>query len=109
MDCGPSVVAHVHGDCRTDGRVRLTLRLDRLGRGVKSLCPQRETANMADDPILRRARLRSQIPRMLITDGDSPIAEPLAKQALTRRGAGFCRRRAILALGTQPRGVGCDA
>ena len=53
MDCGPSVVTHVHGDCRTDGRVRLTLRLDRLGRGVMIALPAEETANMADDPILR--------------------------------------------------------
>ena len=56
------MVAHVHGDCRTDGRVRLTLRLDRLGRGVMIALPAEETANMADDPILREHRLRSQIP-----------------------------------------------
>jgi NAD(P)-dependent dehydrogenase (short-subunit alcohol dehydrogenase family)/uncharacterized OB-fold protein len=82
MDCGPSVVAHVHGDCRTDGRVRLTLRLDRLGRGVMIALPAEETANMADDPILREHGCDPKFRRMLITDGDSPIAEPLAKQAL---------------------------
>ena len=82
MDCGPSVVAHVHGDCRTDGRVRLTLRLDRLGRGVMIALPAEETANMADDPILREHGCDPKFRRMLITDGDSPIAEPLAQQAL---------------------------
>lgn len=82
MDCGPSVVAHLHGDCQTDSRVRLALKLDRLGRGVMVALPAEETANMADDPILRELSCDPKFRRLLITDGDSPVGQALAAQAV---------------------------
>jgi NAD(P)-dependent dehydrogenase (short-subunit alcohol dehydrogenase family)/uncharacterized OB-fold protein len=82
MDCGPSVVAHLHGDCQSEGRIRLSLKLDRLGRGVMVALPVEETANMADDPILREHSCDPKFRRMLITDGDSPVAQALVTQAV---------------------------
>jgi NAD(P)-dependent dehydrogenase (short-subunit alcohol dehydrogenase family)/uncharacterized OB-fold protein len=82
MDCGPSVLAHLHGDCQSEGRVRLTLKLDRLGRGVMVALPAEETADMADDPILREYGCDPKFRRMLITDGDSPVGQALAAQAV---------------------------
>jgi NAD(P)-dependent dehydrogenase (short-subunit alcohol dehydrogenase family)/uncharacterized OB-fold protein len=82
MDCGPSVLAHLHGDCQSEGRVRLTLKLDRLGRGVMVALPAQETPNMADDPILREHGCDPKFRRMLITDGDSPVGQALAAQAV---------------------------
>jgi NAD(P)-dependent dehydrogenase (short-subunit alcohol dehydrogenase family)/uncharacterized OB-fold protein len=82
MDCGPSILAHLHGDCQSEGRVRLTLKLDRLGRGVMVALPIEETANMADDPMLREHSCDPKFRRMLITDGASPIGQALAVQAV---------------------------
>jgi NAD(P)-dependent dehydrogenase (short-subunit alcohol dehydrogenase family)/uncharacterized OB-fold protein len=82
MDCGPSVLAHLHGDCQSEGRVRLILKLDRLGRGVMVALPAEETADMADDPILREYGCDPKFRRMLITDGDSSVGQALAAQAI---------------------------
>jgi NAD(P)-dependent dehydrogenase (short-subunit alcohol dehydrogenase family)/uncharacterized OB-fold protein len=82
MDCGPSVLAHLHGDCQSEGRVRLTLKLDRLGRGVMVALPALETADMADDPMLREHSCDPKFRRILITDGDSPVGQALAAQAV---------------------------
>jgi NAD(P)-dependent dehydrogenase (short-subunit alcohol dehydrogenase family)/uncharacterized OB-fold protein len=82
LDCGPSVLAHLHRGCQSEGRVRLSLKLDRLGRGVMVALPARETADMADDPILREYGCDPKFRRMLITDGDSRVGQALAAQAV---------------------------
>jgi NAD(P)-dependent dehydrogenase (short-subunit alcohol dehydrogenase family)/uncharacterized OB-fold protein len=82
MDCGPSVLAHLHGGCQSEGRVRLSLKLDRWGRGVMVALPAQETADMADDPILREYGCDPKFRRMLITDGDSRVGQALAAQAV---------------------------
>src|SRR5262249_27769017 len=53
LDAGPAIVAHLHGDTVEGGRVALALKLDKSGSAVVIALPEKETANMADDPHLR--------------------------------------------------------
>ncbi len=73
MAAGPSVVAHVHGDCRDGDKVRLALKLDRSGQAVILALPQQATPNMADDKILRETSCDPKFRRVLVTDGKSAV------------------------------------
>ena len=84
LDCGPSVIAHLHGDA-TD-RVRMTLRLDKSGQAVMLAMPAEDTPTMQDDPILREMTCDPSDRRVLITDGRSAIGQAMAA-ALTQAGA----------------------
>jgi uncharacterized OB-fold protein len=53
LDCGPSVIAHLHGEVAPGARVRMTLRLDKSGQGVMLAIPAEDTPTMQDDPQLR--------------------------------------------------------
>jgi len=87
LDCGPSVIAHLHGDCDGPGvPLRLSLQLDRAGQAVFFAHPISETPNMEDDPQWRELTADPKHRRVLITDGRSPVAVTLA-QALKRAGA----------------------
>jgi NAD(P)-dependent dehydrogenase (short-subunit alcohol dehydrogenase family)/uncharacterized OB-fold protein len=79
LDAGPSVVAHVHGDCIEGQRVRLAFMLDKSGQVVAFCLPERETPNMADDPQLRELTLDPKYRRVLITDGRSDVGQAAAK------------------------------
>ena len=51
LDCGPSVVTHLHGECAGAGsRVTLSLQLDKSGQAVFFAKPVSETPHMEDDP-----------------------------------------------------------
>lgn len=87
LDCGPSVVTHLHGDCAGIGRrVQLSLQLDRSGNAVFFARPASETPHMEDDPQWRELVADPKHRRVLITDGRSPVALPLAA-ALKKAGA----------------------
>lgn len=73
MAVGPSVVAHVHGDCRDGDNVRLALKLDRSGQAVILALPQQATPNMADDKIVRETSCDPKFRRVLVTDGKSAV------------------------------------
>jgi NAD(P)-dependent dehydrogenase (short-subunit alcohol dehydrogenase family)/uncharacterized OB-fold protein len=79
LDCGPSVMCHVHGDCVTGTPVRLINRLDKAGQGTLIALPVEDTPNMADDPHLRELTCDPKFRRVLITDGRSPSGQALAK------------------------------
>lgn len=86
MDCGPTIIAHVHGDCKKGGRVTLWNKLDRSGQAVLLAVPEERTPDMEDDPQLRAMSADPKHRRVLITDGRNPNAPALAK-ALTEAGA----------------------
>ncbi|KGD87357.1 SDR family NAD(P)-dependent oxidoreductase [Rhizobium sp. YS-1r] len=87
LDCGPSIVTHLHGDCGGPGnRVVLSLQLDRGGQAVFFAKPIPETPNMEDDLQWRELTADPKHRRVLITDGRSPAAVALA-QALKKAGA----------------------
>ncbi len=87
LDCGPTVVAHLHGACGANGcRLSLSLQLDRAGQAVFFAHPMEEVPNMSDDPQWRELTCDPKYRRVLITDGRSPVALPLV-QALMKAGA----------------------
>ncbi|MFK7964890.1 MAG: SDR family NAD(P)-dependent oxidoreductase [Burkholderiaceae bacterium] len=80
LDAGPTVVAHLHGDCdKAPAQVKVSAGLDRAGQGVLMAFPVTETANMADDPQLRELTSNPKFRRALVTDGKTAVG-----QAITR-------------------------
>lgn len=86
LDAGPVVVAHLHGDVAEGDRTRLALMIDRSGAPVMVTLPREETANMADDPMLRELTSDPKYRRALVTDGRHAIGQAVAK-ALADAGA----------------------
>jgi NAD(P)-dependent dehydrogenase (short-subunit alcohol dehydrogenase family)/uncharacterized OB-fold protein len=79
LDCGPSVVAHLHRDVSVGQRVRMTLRLDRSGQGVMLAMPEQGSPDMLDDPILREFTCDPRGRRVLVTDGRNAFGQAMAK------------------------------
>lgn len=82
MAAGPSVIAHVHGDCRDGEPVRLSLKLDRSGQAVMIALPVQATPNMEDDPTLRETSCDPKFRRALVTDGKTPVGMAAARALL---------------------------
>src|SRR6185437_3008547 len=79
LDCGPSVVAHLHGDLREGERVRLQFKLDKSGQAIAMALPTADTPNMADDPQWRELTSDPKYRRVLITDGRTAVGQALAR------------------------------
>lgn len=80
LDCGPSVVAHLHGDvARAPSHVRVAARLDRAGQAVLVAFPSEETPNMADDRRLREFTCDPKFRKVLITDAKTPLGQQLVR------------------------------
>lgn len=79
LDCGPSIVTHLHGDAREGERVRMEFKLDRSGQAVAIALPERDTPNMADDPEWRELTCDPKFRRVLITDGRTAVGQAMAK------------------------------
>jgi NAD(P)-dependent dehydrogenase (short-subunit alcohol dehydrogenase family)/uncharacterized OB-fold protein len=86
LDCGPTVVAHLHGDCREREPVRMALKLDKTGEAAMFALPAKDTPDMADDKALREMTATPKFRRALVTDGRGPLGQAMAK-ALLRAGA----------------------
>jgi len=78
LDCGPSMICHVHGDCESQGNVRMINRLDKSGHGVLFALPEKEIPAMEDDPQLRELTCSPKFRRILITDARSESGQALA-------------------------------
>jgi NAD(P)-dependent dehydrogenase (short-subunit alcohol dehydrogenase family) len=86
LDAGPSVLAHVHGDCTAPSRVRVRAHLDKSGQAALIALPTEDTANMADDPMLREMTSDPKFRKVLVTDGKSAVGQAVAK-AMIEAGA----------------------
>ena len=87
LDCGPVVVAHLHGAIgAATARVTVAARLDRAGQAVIVALPDKETANMADDVRLREFTCDPKFRKVLVTDGKTATGQALVK-ALAEAGA----------------------
>ena len=100
LDAGPTVIVHLHGDVgspppfagagraaeQTAVRVRVGARLDRAGAAVLIGFPPEETANMADDKMLREMASDPRFRKILVTDGKTEVGQALVK-ALVKAGA----------------------
>ncbi|MBL0373360.1 OB-fold domain-containing protein [Rhizobium sp. KVB221] len=56
LDCGPSVIAHLHGDCNPDDRVRLVIELDEADQGAMFAMPAADLPDRLDDRQLKTFR-----------------------------------------------------
>jgi len=87
LDAGPSLLVHLHGDCAgAPSRVRVRAHLDKSGRAVLIALPAGDTANMADDPMLREMTSDPKFRKILVTDGKSAVGQATAR-ALVEAGA----------------------
>ncbi|MAU96085.1 MAG: short-chain dehydrogenase [Fulvimarina sp.] len=79
LDCGPSVVTHLHRDVAVPGRVRMVLKLDRSGNAVMMALPTTWSAPMADDPELRELTASPKFRRVLVTDARTPTGQAVVE------------------------------
>jgi len=80
LDCGPTVVAHLHGSIKNvPEKVKVRAMLDRAGQAVLVALPDKETPNMADDRQLREFTCDPKFRKVLITDGKSAVGQYLTK------------------------------
>ena len=81
LDCGPSLVTHLHGDVGAPPqKVIVGSRLDRAGRGVFIATPENEVPNMADDRQLREMTCDPRFRKVLITDGKSELGQAMVRE-----------------------------
>ncbi len=77
LDCGPTVVAHLHAGALEKVRVRAML--DRAGQAVIVALPQKENGDMADDRQLREFTCDPRNRKILITDGKTAVGQALVQ------------------------------
>jgi NAD(P)-dependent dehydrogenase (short-subunit alcohol dehydrogenase family)/uncharacterized OB-fold protein len=81
LDCGPSVVAHLHGDCPgAPSRLRVTSTLDRAGQAVLVAFPEQESPSMTDDRQLREMTCDPRQRKILVTEGKSAVGRAMIEQ-----------------------------
>ena len=78
-DAGPSMVAHLAGDCVAGARVRLALGIDRAGNAAVTARPERPTTNPEDDRQLREMAFDPGDRRVLVVDGKTELGLALVR------------------------------
>ncbi|HEU4353299.1 MAG TPA: zinc ribbon domain-containing protein, partial [Burkholderiales bacterium] len=78
LECGPTVVAHLH-EAATQ-RVRVRAMLDRAGQAVIAALPDKENADMAEDRQLREFTCDPKQRKVLITDGKAALGQALVRE-----------------------------
>lgn len=87
LDCGPSVVAHLHGGVASPGTpVRLNLCLDRAGCAVLVAFALEEVIDLANDKQLSHLSCDPRSRKVLVTNAESPTGIALVT-ALSAAGA----------------------
>ena len=78
LDCGPTVVAHLHQS--VGQRVRVRAMLDRAGQAVIAALPDKENTDMADDRQLREFTCDPRQRKVLVTDGKTALGQALVRE-----------------------------
>jgi NAD(P)-dependent dehydrogenase (short-subunit alcohol dehydrogenase family) len=78
LECGPTVVAHLH-EAATQ-RVRVRTMLDRAGQAVIVALPDKENADMAEDRQLREFTCHPKQRKILVTDGKTTLGQALVRE-----------------------------
>jgi NAD(P)-dependent dehydrogenase (short-subunit alcohol dehydrogenase family)/uncharacterized OB-fold protein len=86
MECGPTLVTHLHADCEEGRPVVMSFQLDKSGQAVAFAHPERETPNMADDRQWREMTADPKFRRVLVTNGRSIVGQEMVA-ALKAAGA----------------------
>jgi NAD(P)-dependent dehydrogenase (short-subunit alcohol dehydrogenase family)/uncharacterized OB-fold protein len=84
LDCGPTVVAHLHQAVKD--RVSIRAVLDRAGQAVIAALPEKENADMAEDRQLREFTCDPRHRKVLVTDGKTRLGQELV-HSLAKAGA----------------------
>jgi NAD(P)-dependent dehydrogenase (short-subunit alcohol dehydrogenase family)/uncharacterized OB-fold protein len=84
LDCGPTVVAHLHAEALEKVRVRAML--DRAGQAVIVALPEKENGDMADDRQLREFTCDPRHRKILVADGKTAVGQALV-QGFAKSGA----------------------
>jgi NAD(P)-dependent dehydrogenase (short-subunit alcohol dehydrogenase family)/uncharacterized OB-fold protein len=86
LDCGPTVVAHLHGGVsKAPARVRVAAPLDPAGQAVLVAFPEtektadKEKFDMAEDRQLREFTCDPKFRKVLVTDGKTALGQALVK------------------------------
>jgi len=80
LDCGPTVVVHLHGDVPAPpARVCVGARLDKAGMAVLTGFPDKDVPNMADDRQLREMTCDPKFRKVLVTDGKTAVGQALVR------------------------------
>lgn len=78
LDCGPVIIAHLHGDCPpAPTRVRVRASLDRAGQAALIAIPEKDTPDMSDDRQLREMTCDPKFRKVLITDAKTALGQAL--------------------------------
>jgi NAD(P)-dependent dehydrogenase (short-subunit alcohol dehydrogenase family) len=77
LDCGPTVVAHLHASASK--RVLVRAMLDRAGQAVLAALPDKENVDMASDRQLREFTCDPKHRKVLVTDGKTGVGQALVK------------------------------
>ena len=78
LDCGATVVAHLHEDCpAAPARVRVVAGLDRAGQAVLAALPGEGETAMSDDPLLRELTCDPRFRKVLVTDGKTAVGQAI--------------------------------
>jgi NAD(P)-dependent dehydrogenase (short-subunit alcohol dehydrogenase family)/uncharacterized OB-fold protein len=83
LDCGPTVVAHLHESVAQ--RVRVRAMLDRAGQAVIAALPDKETSDMAEDRQLREFTCDPKQRKVLVTDGKTATGQALVKEMVSAK------------------------
>jgi NAD(P)-dependent dehydrogenase (short-subunit alcohol dehydrogenase family)/uncharacterized OB-fold protein len=87
LDCGPTVVAHLHGSIENaPTRVSVRAMLDRAGQAVIVALPHKETSDMADDRQLREFTCDPRQRKVLVIDGKTRVGQEIV-HSLAKAGA----------------------
>jgi NAD(P)-dependent dehydrogenase (short-subunit alcohol dehydrogenase family)/uncharacterized OB-fold protein len=78
LDCGPTVVAHLHEAAKN--KVVIRAMLDRAGQAVLAAVPEKEAVNMADDRQLREFTCDPKFRKVLVTDGKTALGQHLIRE-----------------------------
>ena len=84
LDCGPTVVAHLHAAAK--GKVLARAMLDRAGQAVIVALPEKENGDMADDRQLREFTCDPRHRKILVADGKTAVGQALV-QGFAKSGA----------------------
>jgi len=83
LDCGPTVVAHLHES--VGQRVRVRAMLDRAGQAVIAALPDKENTDMADDRQLREFTCDPRQRKILVTDGKTALGQALVREMIAAK------------------------
>jgi NAD(P)-dependent dehydrogenase (short-subunit alcohol dehydrogenase family)/uncharacterized OB-fold protein len=84
---GPTLLTHIHADCpAAPAPVRVRAHLDKSGQAMLIALPDKDTPDMADDPMLREATCDPKFRKVLVTDAKSAVGQAMVR-ALVDAGA----------------------